>query len=173
MRCTRVGKLCPMTANLTVQSVIKASAQFWEQMLAMHLEPITCGTGSGASGGEVCGSVNLTGVWTGRVEIYIGAGLAQLATATMLLQPADSVREADILDATKEIANMIAGVIKSSLPRPCLMDVPTACLRAVECCLRPTGTDALEVAFRHVAGDMLVRVSGSADAGAESTSAMT
>jgi hypothetical protein len=51
-------------------------------------------------------------------------GLAYQATAMMMMQPLETVAESDALDATKEIANMIAGTIKSSLPRPCTMTVP-------------------------------------------------
>jgi len=36
----------------------------------------------------------------------------------MMMQPLETVAESDALDATKEIANMIAGTIKSALPAP-------------------------------------------------------
>ena len=74
--------------------------------------------------------------------------LAYEATAAMLMQQVDSVVEADALDATKEIANMIAGVIKSSLPRSCTMTVPESeivvetfnkgsnCANCLDVCLR-------------------------------------
>jgi hypothetical protein len=41
-------------------------------------------------------------------------GLAYQATAAMMMQPLEAVGEADALDATKEIANIIASTIKSS-----------------------------------------------------------
>ena len=66
------------------------------------------------------------GVWKGRIEVRMTQGLAYQATATMMMQPLESVLEFDALDATKEIANIIAGTIKSSLPRPCTMTVPTS-----------------------------------------------
>ena len=60
----------------------------------------------------------------------MNVGLAYQATAAMMMQPLETVAEADALDATKEIANMIAGVIKSSLPRPCTMAVPESTVEA-------------------------------------------
>jgi hypothetical protein len=42
--------------------------------------------------------------------------LAYEATAAMLMQPVASVEMADTLDATREIANMIAGIIKCPYP---------------------------------------------------------
>jgi CheY-specific phosphatase CheX len=68
------------------------------------------------------------------------------------------VAEADVLDATKEIANMIAGTIKSSLPRPCSMSVPEAAVEGERYQGRAAREDSLEVPFRHFAGDMMVRV---------------
>ena len=50
------------------------------------------------------------------IEVRIDERLEYRATAAMLMQPIETVGEADTLDAIKEIANMIAGSIKSSLP---------------------------------------------------------
>jgi CheY-specific phosphatase CheX len=85
-------------------------------------------------------------------------GLAYQATAAMMMQPLDTVGEADALDATKEIANMIAGVIKSSLPRPCTMTVPESIVEAEIFCGAPQTEDSLVVAFSHASGDMMVRI---------------
>jgi hypothetical protein len=74
------------------------------------------------------------------------------------MQPLDTVAEADALDATKEIANMIAGTIKSSLPRPCTMTVPESAVEANGYCSPPQTDDTLVVAFRHESGDLMVRV---------------
>ena len=64
----------------------------------------------------------------------------------------------DALDATKEIANMIAGTIKSSLPRPCTMTVPESALEPEGFnCGAATG-DSLMVAFHHPAGALVVRI---------------
>ena len=130
-----------MQVRVTEDNIQNASAQFWEQMLAMRLEPICSADsakpvlGSAEPQAEssqircigprhVVGSCDLEGVWVGRIEVRLSQGLAIEATAAMLMQPAGSVLECDTLDATKEIANMIAGTIKSSLPRPCSMTVP-------------------------------------------------
>ncbi len=84
--------------------------------------------------------------------------LAYAATAAMMMQSVESVQEADALDATKEIANMIAGVIKSSLPRPCNMTVPESVVEPEGFCSFTRTEDSLVVAFRHASGDLMVRV---------------
>jgi CheY-specific phosphatase CheX len=119
-----------MRVQLDEQSVIKANSQFWEQMLAMTLDPMAEPGEFCLSAGHLHGSVTLGGVWKGRIEVRMAEGLAYQATAAMMMQPVETVAEADALDATKEIANMIAGVIKSSLPRPCTMTVPESIVEA-------------------------------------------
>lgn len=149
-----------MRAQLDEQSVIKANQQFWEQMLAMKLEAIPCAEEFSVGAGHLLGSVALTGMWKGRIEVRMGDGLAYEATAAMIMmmQPVDTVREADALDATKEIANMIAGTIKSSLPRPCSMMVPESVVEWAGYCGPAATADLLVVAFRHPAGELMVRV---------------
>jgi chemotaxis protein CheX len=147
-----------MRAHLDEQSVINANAQFWEQMLAMSLEPVQPQEELQIAGRHMLGSVNLSGVWKGRVEVRLGEGLAQQATAAMLMQPVETVVETVMLDATKEIANMIGGVIKSSLPRPCNMTVPESGVETAEFTNQAQADDSLVVGFRHSAGDLMVRV---------------
>jgi CheY-specific phosphatase CheX len=145
-------------AQLDQDCVINANSQFWEQMLAMDLDVLPVGAEFCVGAPHMLGSVTLSGVWRGRIEVRVAEGLAYEATAAMLMQPVDTVGEADTLDAIKEIANMIAGVIKSSLPRPCAMAVPESAVEAGHFRRPPRTEDALMVAFRHAAGDLMVRV---------------
>ncbi|MDR3750000.1 MAG: chemotaxis protein CheX [Terracidiphilus sp.] len=147
-----------MRAQVDEECVIKANSQFWEQMLAMTLEPLPVTEKFCVDAGHILGSVDLSGVWKGRIEVRLGEGLAYSAAAAMLMQPVETVGEADTLDAIKEIANMIAGVIKSSLPRPCAMTVPASAVEAQGYCCPPRTEDTLSVIFRHTAGDLMVRV---------------
>jgi CheY-specific phosphatase CheX len=144
-----------MKAQLVQQFVVNASAQFWEQMLAMKLDVMSCAEDFHASAGHMFGAVALTGVWKGRIEVRMAGGLAYHAAAAMMMQDEDTLVEADVLDATKEIANMLAGTIKSSLPRPCSMTVPESAV-AQESFYGPAVTDnALVVSF--VTGHMSSR----------------
>jgi len=147
-----------MHAQIDEASVIKANAQFWEQMLAMHLDHLPVAQDFCVEAGHLCASVRLSGVWTGRIEVRLTDKLAVTATAAMLMQPPEEVVEADALDATKEIANMIAGTIKSALPRPCEMTVPESNIETASYCGPVQTDDSLSVAFRHPDGDLMVRV---------------
>jgi CheY-specific phosphatase CheX len=147
-----------MHVTITVESIHNANAQFWEQMLAMQLEPIS-ETQLRCIGAEhVMGGCNLSGVWVGSVEVRLSRGLALQATSAMLMQPVEQVQASDTLDAIKEIANMIAGTIKSALPRPCVMTVPFAEVAAEDFCILPRTQDSVTVFFRHATGELMVRV---------------
>jgi CheY-specific phosphatase CheX len=102
--------------------------------------------------------VALKGVWRGHVEVRMANGLAYKAAAAMMMQALDTVGETDVLDATKEIANMLRAAIKSSLPRPCSMTVPESAVEQEEFCGSAGAEDSLVVAFHHSAGDLMVRI---------------
>lgn len=160
-----------MHTAVTLESIQKANALFWEQMLAMQLEPIAEAAGNslvdatpdktkvrciGAQ--HVAASCDLSGVWCGRIEVRLSRGLAFEATAAMLMQPVNAVETGDTLDAAKEIANMIAGTLKSALPRPCTMTVPSAELECGDFCIAPRTDDSVTVFFEHSSGELMVRV---------------
>ncbi len=147
-----------MRAQLDEQSVIKANEQFWEQMLAMKLEAIPRAEEFSVGAGHLMGSVVLTGVWKGRIEVRMGERLAYQATAAMMMEAVETVSEADALDAIREIANMIAGTLKSSLLRPCSMTVPESVVWPAGFRGRASTADSLVVAFRHPSGELMVRV---------------
>ena len=152
-----------MHAAVTAESIRRANALFWEQMLAMQLQPVEEMYEDGPQGRcigteHVVGSCSLSGVWSGRIEVRLSRGLALEATSAMLMQPVESVQTSDTLDATKEIANMIAGTIKSALPRPCAMTVPSAEVETGDFCILPRTQDSVTVFFHHPAGELMVRI---------------
>jgi hypothetical protein len=147
-----------VVAQLSEESLVKANAQFWEQMLHMQLARVPCSENFCVGKGHLLASVALSGMWRGRIEVRFAQDLAVAATAAMMMQPANAVSDVDVLDAIREIANMIGGVIKSSLPRPCIMALPESGVADEKLCLNPGAGDALAVAFRHEAGGLMVRV---------------
>jgi len=152
-----------MHISVTEESIAKASSLFWGQMLAMKLIPVEMPESRSArrrciGPGHAMGSCALSGVWNGRIEVRLSQGLALEATSAMLMQPPEHVLEGDMLDATKEIANMIAGTLKSALPRPCAMSVPSAQIESEDFCVLPRTEDSVTVIFTHQAGELMVRV---------------
>lgn len=147
-----------MQVELDAASLMKANSQFWEQMLNMQLEPVPDAEGFCVNAGHLMGCVSISGAWKGRIEVRLAEGLARAATAAMLMQPEESVCEADALDAIREIANMIGGVIKSSLPRPTSLSLPESSVSAEGDCTQNVVADSLAIAFQHASGGLLLRV---------------
>ena len=147
-----------MVAQVDEACVIKANTQFWEQMLSMNLGDPLLPEESCLGVGHIAGSVTLNGNWNGRIELRMSSELAYLATSAMMMQSVDTVADADALDAVREIVNMIAGVIKSSFPRPCSMTVPESAVALETWCEGCRTEDSLVVAFHHTSGDLIVRV---------------
>ncbi|MDR3752677.1 MAG: chemotaxis protein CheX [Terracidiphilus sp.] len=147
-----------MPSRLDEQSLVRANAQFWEQMLGMQMDTVPFAEEFCVDPGHVLVSVGLFGNWNGRIEVRMARNLADMATAAMLMQPVEAVVEADTLDATREIVNMIGGLLKSALPQPCSMTVPESAIATDRLCSVLHGENTLTVAFRHEAGGLLVRV---------------
>ena len=152
-----------MRTHLTPEIVEGANSQFWQQMLGMRLERTGPEEWRGvdddhASIRHMLGCCELSGAWKGRIEVRLSLGLARAATAAMLMQAPEDVLAEDMLDATKEIANMIAGTIKSALPRPCSMSVPYSAIEDREVNVLTCATGSPSVFFHHESGKLLVRV---------------
>lgn len=147
-----------MRAQVDERCVVQANAQFWGQMLSMTLETKTFSDSFSVHPGHLLASVGLVGAWKGRIEVRMTTGLAYEATGAMMMQAVDTVTEADALDAIKEIANIIGGVIKPNLPRPCTMTVPESEVVPQEFSIAKETEDSFAVAFAHATGDMLVRI---------------
>jgi hypothetical protein len=103
-----------MSIELDESSIIKANFQFWEQMLAMKLEPLPSTVEFCLDAGHVLGKVSLSGAWNGQIEVRMDEGLTNRATAAMLMQPLADVAEADALDAAKSTSNNSAGKCETS-----------------------------------------------------------
>jgi CheY-specific phosphatase CheX len=146
-----------MQTHLDEESLVRANSQFWEQMLGMQMETVPFAEDYCVGAGHVLVSVNLSGEWNGRIEVRLDKDLAQATTAAMLMQPVETVGEADTLDATREVVNMIAGILKASLP-PSSMSVPESAIETEQLCSRLHGANTLTVAFRPEIGGLLVRV---------------
>jgi hypothetical protein len=91
-------------------------------------------------------------------EVRLSQGLALEATEAMLMQPIEQVQPGDTLDATKEIENMIAGTLKSALPCPCTMAVPSAEMESGNFCIPPQTPDCVTVFFHHASGELMMRI---------------
>ena len=84
--------------------------------------------GSGDSAGDdsttVTGIVNIDGAWHGAVLVRCPLVLASLVTAAMF-QGDNAPTLDEVRDALGELTNMVAGNVKSLLPAPSVISLPT------------------------------------------------
>lgn len=70
-------------------------------------------------------TVHLAGQWTGSVVLGLSPAVAQEGAAAMLGISAGEVTAADQQDVAAELVNMIGGNLKSLLPGPTFLSLPT------------------------------------------------
>ena len=70
------------------------------------------------------GCIALSGQWRGAVTVSYPEPLARLATSAMFAMEAAEVTDAEIQDATGEIANLIGGQTKQVLGDACFLGLP-------------------------------------------------
>jgi chemotaxis protein CheX len=80
----------------------------------------------GAAGASypVMGVVFFAGAWKGAVQVELESSLAYQITAHLMAVPPPDRDDSDVRDAIGEVANMIAGNLKSTLPPDTVMSMP-------------------------------------------------
>lgn len=149
-----IAAIMPMSAPVSESQIAQANSQFWGPMLGVEMQLVAQEAADWIADSHVAGWCQLSGAWSGRIEVRLTHGLATMATSAMLALPEESVQEADVMDAVKEIANMIAGTIKSTLPRPCSMTVPEAVVDASA----ELAAASSSAQFQHDSGQIIVRL---------------
>ncbi|GAA0906617.1 chemotaxis protein CheX [Virgisporangium aurantiacum] len=74
---------------------------------------------------DVHGSVSVTGAWDGQVVVTFSQVAAQRATAALLGIDFEEVSSADVMDAVGELVNIIGGSVKSLMPQPTVLSLPS------------------------------------------------
>jgi chemotaxis protein CheX len=70
-------------------------------------------------------AVHIAGAWTGSVVLGLPNDVIRAAAAGMLQVSSDEVRDEDSRDVAAELVNMIGGNLKSLLPGPSFLSLPT------------------------------------------------
>jgi len=70
-------------------------------------------------------TVHIAGEWTGSVVLALSPEMARVSASAMLAMPEAEVASSDEQEVASEIANMIGGNLKSLLPGPSFLSLPT------------------------------------------------
>jgi chemotaxis protein CheX len=71
-------------------------------------------------------SIDLTGAWPGRVLVQCPQPLAVRMAGVLFQLDDDAVNEDDVVDTLAELANVIGGNVKSLLPAPSQLGLPSS-----------------------------------------------
>lgn len=109
--------------NLVETDIAEIVQGVWDAMLGLEIELVP-GL-SGAVDDLVTGSVTVTGATDCVVALQLRPEGAWAFAAAMFGMPTDEVTEDEVADAVGELTNMVGGNIKSLLPEPSLLSLPT------------------------------------------------
>lgn len=71
-------------------------------------------------------AISVSGGWHGVVTVELDEGVARRLTARMLAIPTvEEVQDSDVADAVGELVNMVGGNVKSLMPGPSALSLPS------------------------------------------------
>jgi chemotaxis protein CheX len=114
--------------NLVETDIAEIVQGVWDAMLGLEIEPVPgIGADSDPNGGAdlVTGSVTVTGASDCVVTLQVSCDGARSFAAAMFGMEPDEVSADEVADAVGELTNMVGGNIKSLLPEPSLLSLPT------------------------------------------------
>jgi chemotaxis protein CheX len=80
----------------------------------------------GAGPLEVVATVSISGAWDGRVILSFSPTASKHAAAALLgFDGSEEVGDSDVADAIGELANIIGGSVKSLMPQPTVLSLPS------------------------------------------------
>lgn len=94
---------------------------------------------------DVCASVSITGSWHGHVVVKCSEATARYAAAALLAMEVAEVSEDDVIDALGELANIVGGNVKSTLPSQCAVSLPHVMTGAGVVSKYPAATQVCEL----------------------------
>jgi chemotaxis protein CheX len=74
---------------------------------------------------SVAACIHLTGAYTGAVVITMPEELGRRIAASMFAADPSALSDGEVMDAVGEIANMVAGSVRSALPMPNAISLPS------------------------------------------------
>lgn len=119
-----VGGLAPVTDD----EVADITREVWSTFLGLDLEPLPEGLvdlGGPADGPAMVGVVGISGAWQGAVAVECGLDHARAAAEAMFAADPGTLSAEEVADAWGELANMVGGNVKSLLPAPSALSVPS------------------------------------------------
>lgn len=113
-------------AAVSTHDITSIAQDVWSSFLQMELEPHPLGAESPPLDGRtMTGTVHVSGAWQGSVFVQVPCDLAQACAEAMFAADPGSLTADEVCDALGELTNMVGGNIKSLLPAPSKLSIPS------------------------------------------------
>ncbi|MDQ1709722.1 MAG: chemotaxis protein CheX [Frankiaceae bacterium] len=144
---------------LSKHQIHEICQEIWESLLGMDLEMSEeAGDPFADCKRTFTGFVNIGGAWQGTVLLEVSDTLSHRFGGQMLGIPADEVTSQDVGDSLGELTNMVGGNIKSLLPSPSNLSIPSVA-EGSDYSISAPGTDLLaQLTLRCEGEPMLITV---------------
>ena len=114
------------TATVSAADITSIAQDVWSSFLQMELETHPLGHEAPAlEGRTMTGTVHVSGEWSGSVFLEVPSDLAQVSAEAMFAADPGSLTGDEVCDALGELTNMVGGNIKSLLPAPSKLSIPS------------------------------------------------
>lgn len=110
--------------RVTADDVTAIAREVWS-FLGLELEPLHGELDRVLDGDGLCGVVGISGAWRGSVSLECSTAHAEAAAEAMFAAEPGTLSTDEVADALGELANMVGGNIKSLLPAPSALSVPS------------------------------------------------
>ena len=108
--------------DLEVSDLLEMTEVVWSTVLGL---PIQQRLDDNATRPGITGYVRISGAWEGVLLVFAAGDLGRRMAASMFAMDAASVTESEIVDAIREVANILGGNIKGLVPQPTLLSLPS------------------------------------------------
>ncbi len=110
---------------VTAEQIAAITRDVWQSFLSLELVVAPADHLATLDGATSTGCVHISGEWNGSIFVQCTDAHAQQAAEAMFMAEPGSLGPDEISDALGELTNMIGGNIKSLLPEPSRLSIPT------------------------------------------------
>ena len=104
--------------------IVEIAQEVWSSFLSLDLVPVDASTAA-LDGPRLTGVVSISGGWQGTVVLECALPHAVAAAEAMFAAEPGSLSGDEVSDALGELTNMVGGNIKSLLPAPSALSIPS------------------------------------------------
>ena len=110
---------------VTGEQIAEITRDVWSSFLGMELVVADTDPHATIEGATATGCVHISGEWNGTVLVQCAAGHAAAAAEAMFMADPGSLSTDEVSDALGELTNMVGGNVKSLVPEPSKLSIPS------------------------------------------------